>query len=49
MAYPLTAKILAHLDGVPIEPVCRKKTRKLSQEQMQILNDVHREAVALLG
>ncbi len=49
MAYPLTAKILARLDGVPIEPVCRKKTKRLSAEQMQILNDVHREAVALLG
>lgn len=49
MAYPLTAKILARMDGVPIEPVCRKKTRALNAEQMQILSEVHREAETLLS
>ncbi len=49
MAYPLSAKILAHMAGVPIEPVCRKKTRTLNAEQMQILKDVHQEASTLLS
>lgn len=49
MAYPLTAKILARMDGVPIEPVCRKKSKPLNAEQMRILSDVHREAEALLS
>ncbi|MCZ2157252.1 MAG: dihydrodipicolinate synthase family protein [Bryobacterales bacterium] len=49
MAYPLTAKILARLAGVPIEPVCRAKSRTLNSEQMALLNDVHREAVALMS
>lgn len=49
MAYPLTAKILARMAGVPIEPVCRKKSRTLNDEQMDLLKGVHREAVALMS
>ncbi len=49
MAYPLTAKILANLAGVPIEPVCRKKTRTLNAEQMVTLQGVHEAAMKLLG
>lgn len=49
MAYPLTAKILANLAGVPIQPVCRRKTRELNGEQMQQLRDLRKAADSLLA
>jgi len=49
LAYPLSAKVLASLAGVPIQPVCRRKTRDINSDQMQMLRDLRKAADSLLA
>ncbi|HEU0123163.1 MAG TPA: dihydrodipicolinate synthase family protein [Bryobacteraceae bacterium] len=47
--YPLSAKILANLAGIPVKPVCRRNIVPLTDQQMSALRDVRKSADSLLG
>jgi len=47
--YPLSAKTLANMAGIPIQPVCRRKVVPLTAEQMESLRGVRKAADAFLG
>lgn len=48
-SYPLSAKVMANLAGIPIEPVCRKPVRPITAEQMETLRGLRKAANALLA
>jgi 4-hydroxy-tetrahydrodipicolinate synthase len=47
--YPLSAKVLAALAGVPIKPVCRRKVAPLNAEQLAKLRALRKSADSLLA
>lgn len=49
VGYPLSAKILASMAGVPIKPVCRKNVRPIDDAQIAKLRELRKAADGLLG
>lgn len=47
--YPLSAKVLANMAGVPIQPVCRRDIAPLTEEHTQTLRDLRKAADAFQG
>jgi 4-hydroxy-tetrahydrodipicolinate synthase len=47
--YPGSAKILAHLTGIPIEPVCRSKELVFTAEHIEQLQNLRRDSKSDLG
>ncbi len=47
--YPLSAKVLANMAGVPIQPVCRRTIAPLTEEHTQTLRELRKAADTFLG
>jgi len=46
--YPMSAKVLAGLAGVPLQPVCRRRTRTFTSEELGRLHDLRKSADSVL-
>ncbi len=47
--YPLSAKVLANMAGVPIVPVCRRNIAPVTEDHMQTLREIRKSADNFLG
>ncbi len=47
--YPMSAKVMAGLAGVPMEPVCRRKNRAFTPQELERLRELRKAADAALA